>query len=306
MSSFLDPLRELIPVEKAVDFGVALAMMLLGYGLATLARRSLVRLGGRSLTPQHAMIAGRAAFVLIFFISFTTALDQAGVDLSVALGAAGLMTVAVGFAAQTSTSNLISGLFLMVEKPFVIGDSIQVGSTTGEVIAIDPLSVKLRTFDNLFVRLPNEGLLKSEIINLTRFPIRRLDLALDIAYASDLEHARRVLDAIAQAEILCLDEPRPQFAVQSFAESTIKLRYSTWTATANYLELKTRLLIAIKKTFTREGIELSVPSLSVWTMPPALGEGREAVLGEGVAPDDAPREPKSAAPPAAAPPASGR
>ena len=83
--------------------------------------------------------------------------------------AAGLLTVALGFAAQTSASNLISGLFLLGERPFVVGDVIRLASgITGEVVGIDLLSVKIRTFDNLLVRVPNETLLKSELTNLTR------------------------------------------------------------------------------------------------------------------------------------------
>ena len=115
-----------------------------------------------------------------------SALRELGFKLSVLLGAAGVLTVAVGFASQTSASNIISGLFLLGERPFSVGDVIRVGSTTGEVLSIDLLSAKLRTFENLFVRIPNETLIKSEVTNLSRLPVRRLDLKIGIAYKEEV------------------------------------------------------------------------------------------------------------------------
>lgn len=77
---------------------------------------------------------------------------------------------------------VLAGLFLVAEKPFQTGDLIQVGQTVGEVLSIDLLSVKLWTFDNLLVRIPNESLIKTEMTNLTRFPIRRFDMRVGVAY----------------------------------------------------------------------------------------------------------------------------
>ena len=124
---------------------------------------------------------------------FVSALRELGFDLSVVLGAAGILSVAIGFASQTSTSNLISGLFLMLERPFSIGDVIKVDSTTGEVISIDLLSVKIRTFDNLFVRSPNESMIKTQVTTLTKFPIRRADLQVGIAFKEDIERVKEIL-----------------------------------------------------------------------------------------------------------------
>ena len=139
------------------------------------------------------------------------AMRELGFSLAVIMGAAGVLTVALGFASQTTASNLISGLFLIGERSFEIGDLIRVGTTTGEVLSIDALSVKLRTFDNLFVRIPNESLIKSEVTTLTRFPIRRLDLLLGVAYKEDIGRVQKVLTEVADRNPLCLDEPPPLF-----------------------------------------------------------------------------------------------
>ena len=78
-------------------------------------------------------------------------------------GTAGIAGIAIGFASQTSVSNIISGIFLISERPFSVGDQIQVGTTKGIILSIDLLSVKLRTFENQLIRIPNESLIKSGV-----------------------------------------------------------------------------------------------------------------------------------------------
>ena len=260
-----DLLKSLIgDAERIENFLWAALIFLVALAVASLCRRLVRRfgessLGERRLSPQHTMLLSRGVFYAVMMLGFFQALRTAGFDIGVLLGAAGIVTVALGFAAQTSASNLISGLFLMGERPFVLGDAVQVGTTVGEVVSIDLLSVKLRTFDNLLVRIPNESLLKSEITNLTRHPIRRLDIPIGIAYAEDPERVRSVLTAVAEANELCLDEPSPIFFVLGFGDSAIQLRYSVWTRTAGFFEFRTRFLSEIKRAFDAEGIEFPFP-----------------------------------------------
>ena len=186
-------------------------------------------------------------------------------DLSVLLGAAGIVTVALGFASQTSASNLISGLFLIGERPFSVGDIIKVGDTTGEVLSIDLLSVKLRTYDNLYVRLPNESLIKSEVTTLTKFPIRRLDLLIGVAYKEDINKVRDVLTVVATNNPMCLEEPKPLFIFLGFGESSIDLQFSLWTKRENFIAFKTSVQIEIKQAFDQNGIEIPFPHRTLYT-----------------------------------------
>src|SRR5262245_8789483 len=131
MQGLFEQLRQLIPLERALAFAVAFLIFLAGYGVARLARSGVRSLAGHRMTERHAGMVGSVVFYLIVLLALAEALTHVGLDLSVALGAAGIFTVAIGFAAQTSASNLISGLFLIAERPFRIGDSIQVGATSG-------------------------------------------------------------------------------------------------------------------------------------------------------------------------------
>lgn len=242
----------------------ALLIVLIGLLLARTLASATVRFFNDRLDAHRSMILRRMVFYLVLGMAVATALNELGFKLGVLLGAAGILSVAIGFASQTSASNLISGLFLVGERPFGIGDAIKVGGTTGEVLSIDLLSVKLRTFDNLFVRIPNETLIKSEVVNLSRFPIRRVDLLLAIARKEDIGRVRELLFAVAEANPLCLEEPKPLFIVVGFGASSTDLQFSVWAKRENFLELKNSMYEEIKRAFDVHGIEIPFPHTSIY------------------------------------------
>ncbi len=246
-------------------FAIARALLLLAIG--ALAARMLGRLVDRSvgerLGRDSALLLRRLVFYSIFAGFSIVALRELGFDLSVLLGAAGILTIAVGFASQTSAANVVSGLFLIGERPFGLGDVIRVGATTGEVLSIDLLSVKLRTFDNLMVRVPNETLIKSEITNLTRFDVRRIDLPLSVAYKEDLERVLELLMEVADAHPLALEEPRPLVIFTGFGDSGVAVQFSVWTARQNFLALRNDLYTRIHARFRDAGVEIPFPQVAL-------------------------------------------
>jgi len=242
----------------------AVVKILLGLVFGRLAGNGLARLFSGE-DAQRAMIIRRATFYGIAGLFTASALMELGFDLGVLLGAAGILTVALGFASQTSASNVISGLFLLGERPFAVGDIIRVNGTTGEVLSVDLLSVKLRTFDNLFVRIPNETMIKSEVTNLRRFPIRRVDLQVGVAYKEDLREVRKVLREVANRNPLCLQEPAPLILFQGYGDSSINHQFSVWAKTENFLELRNSIPVEIKEAFDEHGIEIPFPHRTLYT-----------------------------------------
>jgi small-conductance mechanosensitive channel len=239
-------------------------LLVLGIVLATFVARSVGRLVEARTTRHHQVMIRRVFFYLVFLLFAIAALREAGFSLEVVLGAAGILTVAIGFASQTSASNIISGLFLVMEKPFEIGDTIEVDATIGEVVAIDLLSVKLRTADNLYVRIPNETLIKTRVINRSRFPIRRIDLVLGIAYAEDVEKVQDLLLELAQQNTVCLEEPKPFVLVTGFGASSVDLQFSFWVPREEFLDGRGSMMIAVKKALDEHGIEIPFPHTSVY------------------------------------------
>ncbi len=242
----------------------SLFLVVLGVVLGSVAGRSAARFMEQRSTRHHTVMVRRLVFYVIVLLFAVAALREAGFSLDVVLGAAGILTVAIGFASQTSASNMISGLFLLVEKPFEIGDVIEADATIGEVVGIDMLSVKLRTPDNLYVRIPNETLIKTRVVNRSRFPIRRLDLTVGIAYAEDVERVEALLLKLAEKNPVCLEEPKPFVLVTAFGPSSVDLQFSFWVPKDKVLDGRSSMMVAIKQTLDRDGIEIPFPHTSIY------------------------------------------
>jgi small-conductance mechanosensitive channel len=214
---------------------------------------------------QRKMIINRAiqytGFVILFFI----VISELKINLAPVFGAAGVIGLVVGIASQTSIGNIISGFFLVSEKSFEIGDIIRIGDKTGTVYSIDLLSIKIRTFDNLLIRIPNQTVISTELINVTRFPIRRMDVIVSLAYKEDLWKVKSILEEVARQNPLCLDEPEPIIIFQAFGASGIDIQLGVWTERANYLKVKNSVFQEIKDAFNREGIEIPFPHISLYT-----------------------------------------
>ena len=260
----LETLWQFIQSDMVLNGLQALLLLSVGFLLARTASRAAEKLISKNFSRHHAVLFRRIIYWLVLALFAASALHQLGFSLGVLLGAAGVLSVAIGFASQTSASNLISGLFLIGEQPFQIGDVIKVGNTTGEVLSIDLLSVKLRTFDNLFVRIPNESLIKSEVTNLTRFPIRRFDLLLGVAYKEDIAKVRKVLFEVADQNPLSLDEPAPAFLFMGFGDSALNIQFSVWSTTENFRALRNSLQEEIKVACDQAGIEIPFPHRTLY------------------------------------------
>ncbi len=219
----------------------------------------------KKFSAQQGLIVSKIILYTGLSLIFISILRELGFQLSTLVGAAGIVGIAVGFASQTSVSNIISGLFLIAERPFEVNDIITVGNITGAVLSIDMLSIKLRTFDNKFVRIPNETIIKSEVTNVTRFPIRRIDIPVGVAYKEDISRVRGVLLDIARNEKVCLNEPEPMVILSGFGNSSLDMLLLVWAENTDWLQAKNSITESIKKRFDEEGIEIPFPHVSLYT-----------------------------------------
>jgi small-conductance mechanosensitive channel len=240
-------------------------LLLLGGGFTFWLSRILRRHFSKKYSAQMGLIVSKAVLYTGISIILISALRELGFKLTTLLGAAGIIGIAVGFASQTSVSNIISGLFLITERSFEVNDVISVGNTTGVVLSIDMLSVKLRTFDNKYVRIPNETIIKSELTNITRFPIRRVDIPVGVAYKENIGKVREILIDIAKKEPLCLNEPEPVVVITGFGNSSIDLLLLVWAVKTDWLKVKNAIIEEIKNRFDRENIEIPFPHVSLYT-----------------------------------------
>ncbi|MBA2661127.1 MAG: mechanosensitive ion channel family protein [Bradymonadaceae bacterium] len=245
--------------EALAPYGIALLTMIAGYVAARSLARAMETLIRQTGSVHSALIARKLVFYVVFLVVFVVALANMGIKVSGLLAAAGIFTVAIGFAAQTSVSNVISGFFLFFDRPFSINDTVKIDTVLGTVISIDLLSTRIRTFDNLMVRIPNEGLLKATITNYTLYSVRRVEIQVSVAYGSDLKKTRETILGVMDRHRLILDEPAPAVIFDILADSGVNLLVRGWAERVDYITARSELTMGIHDALNAAEINIPFP-----------------------------------------------
>lgn len=238
--------------------------VILGYFLARGISYVIGRQVERRFDQTTGMVVRRLVFYGLLGLAVAIVLQELNISLGALLAAGGILGIALGFASQTAVSNIISGLFLIFERPFEVGTIIRVEGQLGMVESIDLLSTKVRTFDNLYWRMPNEKLLKSDIYNLTRYDIRRTDIKTSISYGDDIERAREVLLEAAEANPNVLGMPEPVTLVDNMGESGIELTLRFWFDRTDYLQVLSDLRQEVKVALEDAGCTIPFPHRTLY------------------------------------------
>ena len=211
-------------------------------------------------------IKAKLFYYTFITLAFFLALSFAGIigELGALLAAAGITGIVLGFSSRTVVSNFVSGIFMYFDKPLKIGDAVQVGNVQGVVEDIRIFSTRIRTWDGTLVRIPNEALFNSNIVNLKRYPVRRVDVQVGIAYAEDAQRAIEAIEKTLDEIPLVLAEPEPKVYVENLGDSAVILRVWAWAPSEKWFDVRTEIVRKIKETLDREGIEIPFPQRVNW------------------------------------------
>jgi small-conductance mechanosensitive channel len=215
----------------------------------------------------------------IILIGIFIASPHFKVDLSGLLVAGGIIAVIIGFASQSVVSNLVSGIFLILERPVKIGDNISIGDVSGNVEHIQILSTIVRTFEGIYVRVPNEKVFTSNITNFVSNVARRFDYKIGIGYQEDAGRAIRIIQEVIDGEPFALKNPEPSVFVDKLGDSTVDLTVRIWAPSKEWYDLRTSLLLKIKTTLETNGIEIPYPQQVVWVQQAPEAEGTRQKTG---------------------------
>jgi small-conductance mechanosensitive channel len=199
-------------------------------------------------------------FILIYFLSV---LSYFGVNLSGFIVAGGFLSIIIGLATQKVLGNMIAGIFLIIERPVKLGQSVTIGDVSGFVEEVRFLSTIIRSFEGQFIRIPNEQVFNSVIINLVENVARRIDYLLEIRYSDDFYKTKEVILNLLADEQFVLSLPQPEVFVEEFASSGVRVRVRFWSPTEKWYDTKTKLLPMIKKSLEENGIQIPFPQLEV-------------------------------------------
>jgi potassium-dependent mechanosensitive channel len=262
-------------------------VLVFGYVVANIAKFLLeeVILPRLSLRSGLTYAISRVTYYILLVGIFFAALTNAGVDLTKFTLITGALGLGIGFGLQNIVNNFASGLIILFERPFRIGDSVEVGGVTGTISRIGARSTTLLTFQHAEVIVPNSNLLSNQVVNWTLTAARRrVEIPVNVAYGTDPEVALKLLVEVANANKRILRDPKPEASFLGFGESALMLELRFWAAHAIWAELKSEIGLAVFRALREADIQIPFPQrdLHVRTIESASKEGPTAVSDKDV------------------------
>ncbi|MGD2248871.1 MAG: mechanosensitive ion channel family protein [Candidatus Methanofastidiosia archaeon] len=245
-----------VTVYNLIFFAVVVVISVL---IARILRSNIRRAFREKVSTDILNVLERIVYYAIIGIGAFSALPQLGVDLTGLLVAGGIVGIVVGFASQSVVSNLISGLFLIFERPVKIGEQIQVEDISGIVTDIRVLSTTVRTYDGTYVRIPNEKVFSSEITNYVANPVRRFNYTIGIAYKDNAEKAIKTILNTVENHPFVLKNPSPNVYLKSLGDSSVNIMVRVWVPSVVWYDVKRELLLKIKVDLEDAGISIPFP-----------------------------------------------
>ena len=266
---FLQPLSDIEITGGLTALSLLFGGIIMGVGIiiARTIRLLFLKYYAPKLPQDSAKNFGKLIYFGIVILSFLVFTSTTGVDFSGLLVAGGIFGIIIGFATQSVVSNLISGIFLMIEKPVKQGDKIEIPGTdvSGTLLDISTFSVRVKKFDGTILRVPNESFFTSNIRSLSSTPVRRSEGIIGIAYREDIDGAISVLEkSIRSSMPFVLTLPKPEFRIKELADSSVNIEILVWHPRDDWDQVGPKLLKVAKNALDAAGIEIPFPQRVIW------------------------------------------
>lgn len=200
---------------------------------------------------------------LLWVVVLIMALPRLGVEVAPLIAGLGVTGFILGFAFQDALGNLASGIMILLNEPFRIGDVVDVAGHTGIVKELNVMATGMVSFDNKRIVIPNKTVWGGSIVNYTALDTRRVDLAVGISYGADIGKARDVIMKVVKANDKVLEDPAPQVEMVEMADSSLNFAIRPWVRTDDYWTVFFALNRGIKEALDREGIEIPFPQMDI-------------------------------------------
>lgn len=245
--------------EHIVKFATGVIAVIIFWGVYRLLRMVIKRGASRRLEPAAVNTLSKIVSYSFYILIVMYILGLFGINLSAIWGAMGIAGVAIGFAAQTTVSNLISGIFILTEKTMKIGDFIEVDGIMGTVDRVSLLSIWIHTPDNQFIRIPSSAIINTKLKNYSTFDYRRYVFDVSVDYSTDLDKAVEVLKSVpGKCKFVVKNNPdyASKVLLTDCRDSGIGMNLIVWCESANFFDLKTEVCLNVVKTFNENGINI--------------------------------------------------
>lgn len=253
-------------IENLPNLILAFLVLLIAYFLANyISKLTLKLIGNRVKQKSVSTIIARLTTVVIVMVGLFLALGILNLSQTITslITGAGVLGLVIGLALQGTLSNIISGIVISFREKIQIGNWIETNGFNGEIIDINLKNLTLKESDNNLVMIPNKIILENPMKNYSLTPYIRVDLSCGVGYESDLEFVEKLTKDTLEKTFEKIDESKPvEFFYTEFGDSSINFRCRFWikgTKRVHTLNATNKAIIAIKKAFDKEGINIPFP-----------------------------------------------
>ncbi len=245
---------------------IAIVTIVVLYFVAQLLSRWTAAAVCKRVDETLGKFAGRLVYYGIMTVGGLAILSKAGIGVT---GAAAVITAAgfaIGLAFQGTLSNFSSGILLLVFRPFKVGDMVVISGVMGKVNEIDLFTTTIDTTDNRRLILPNSSIAGTTIENITFHAHRRIDLVIGVAYKSDIDQTRQVIEeavASLNESMVPGEERGSKVFLSNLGPSSVDWTVRFWTSKATYWDVREQLLVRIKKNLDQNGIQIPFPQMQL-------------------------------------------
>lgn len=245
-----------------VGLAVFLVIYLFGRILTLVMRRTLRN--SRRLDETSYSFVETAVKYTVLTIGIVSALDSVGINTGALLASLGIVGVTIGFAARDSLSNFISGIIIFIDRPFVLGDLVEIDDKYGRVAEITLRSTRIVTSDGRMLAVPNTEIVNKTVASYTNFPNLRLDIGVTIAVDEDIENTRQILLGLVDDDPDYLKTPPPRIVVTGLNDYNIALELQAWLMDERlHVEKRFALREKVFQALTRAGIEMPFETIQL-------------------------------------------
>ncbi|QAT42568.1 mechanosensitive ion channel family protein [Aminipila luticellarii] len=255
-------------LEKLVSFaaslGEAAVVLIAGYIIIKIVLGIIRRaLNKTTLDASLHTFIENSVKVVFWIILTITVLGVLGIPLSTFIAVLGAAGAAIALALKDSLGNIAGGIIILVTKPFKQGDYIDIIEVAGVVEEIDLLCTRLKTADNKVVSVPNGKMTTAVMINSSAEATRRVDCTFGIGYEDDMDKAKELLLAVAEAKPEVFRDPAPFVCVSGHGDNSVLIDLRVWCKTEDYWDIKYFLEENVKVAFDEAGISIPYPQIEV-------------------------------------------
>ena len=250
-------------LDLLISIVILFAAVMIGKAISLRIRHSLKD----KVSKDRLNTISKVIYFLFLIIGFLIVLPILEFRISGFLVAGGILGIIIGFASQSIVTNFISGFFLTFERPFRVDDVVKLGGedgTLGVVEDIKIISTTMRTFEGVYVRVPNEKVFTGNIINYLENVARRFEYDVGIRYKDDADEAMEIIKELIEEHPMALKNPEPQVFVESLGSSAVELKVRVWAPSTEWFPLRMELLWKIKKELEENDILVPFNQQEVW------------------------------------------